>query len=452
MYDIKIINAKFPDYDTNEFKINDICIKNGKIDYIGTTSVGAKLEINGEGYITSPGFVDIHMHEEEFDKYQALEKFYIGERMLKMGVTTALGGNCGINNQSPSAFVDYIKKNKSPINYMLKIGYNTLRQNAGLKSPYDKITDSALDLIKKEIEKSIPIGIKGISFGIEYAPGIGYKEMLEVSKILSPEKHFISAHYRNDGIESMDSVDEMISLSADSSVPMQISHIGSCSAYGYMEESLKKIKDANEKGLSIMADCYPYNAFCTFIGSTVFNDGCLEKWNVEYDSIMMTEEPYSNLFCTKEIFEDARKNHPDMLAVAFVMKEKEIITAMKSPYVMIGSDEIYNGSKGHPRGAGTFPRVLGKYVREDKIMSLNEALYKMTKMPAERLLLKNKGQIKEGYDADITIFDDKTIIDKADFSNPIVPPEGIKYVLVDGKLALKDDIMINNKLGKFISS
>lgn len=200
-----------------------------------------------------------------------------------------------------------------------------------------------------------------------------------------------------------------------------------------------------------MADCYPYNAFCTYIGSTVFNDGCLERWNVDYSSIMLTQEPYKNVYCTKEIFEDARKNHPNILAVAFVMNDKEIIEAMKSPFVMIGSDEIYNGNQGHPRGAGTFPRVLGKYVREEKHLELSEALYKMTKMPAERLMLNTKGQIKEGYDADITIFDDKSIIDRADFTNdPTAPPLGIKYVMVNGKLVLKNNIVISNNSGAFL--
>lgn len=450
MYDIKIINAKFPDYDTNKFKVSDICIKNGKIDYIGINSKGAKLEIDAEDYIVSPGFIDIHMHEEEIEKYPSLPKFYIAERMLKMGVTTALGGNCGINHQTPERFINHIKKYNSPINYMLKIGYNTFRRKIGLNSPYDKISDYELDIIQKKIIENIPLGIKGISFGIEYSPGIEYSEMLKVSKLLDPENHLISAHYRHDGVKSISSIEEMISLSEESLVPMQISHIGSCSAYGYMDKALDKIRGSREKGLSIMADCYPYNAFCTYIGSTVFNDGCLESWNVDYSSIMLTQEPYRNIYCTKEIFEDARKNYPNMLAVAFVMDDKEIIDAIKSPFVMIGSDEIYNGSQGHPRGAGTFPRVLGKYVREEKHLELSEALYKMTKMPAERLMLNKKGQIKEGYDADITILDDKNIIDRADFiNNPIASPDGIKYVMVNGKLALKDNIIISNNSGVF---
>ena len=452
MYEIKIINARYPDYDTKTFKVNDICIKDGKIVYIGKTTEKAKLVIDGDGYITSPGFIDIHMHEEELGKYPDLDTFYIGERMLRMGVTTALGGNCGINYQPPEEFIEAVGRHGSPINYMLKIGYNTLRKNAGLDSPFDPMSPEVLEQIKMEIVKTLETGVKGISFGIEYSPGISYEEMLEVSKLLDPQRHMVSAHYRKDGADSMVSIEEMIGLSRESSVPMQISHIGSCSGYGFMEKSLDMIDRANGDGIDVMADCYPYNAFCTYIGSTVFEEGCIEKWDVGYDSIMMTEEPYRNMHCTKEIFNDARTNYPDMLAVAFVMKEKEIIDAMKHPCVMIGSDEIYNGSKGHPRGAGSFPRVLGKYVREEKIMSLVEALNKMTKMPADRLGLTGKGQIREGFHADITMFSEGSIIDRADFNNPIEPPEGIEYVFINGKLALRDGEIIDGTAGGFISA
>jgi N-acyl-D-amino-acid deacylase len=452
MYDIKIMNARYPDFETGEFKTDDICIKDGRIEYIGKTTIGARVEIDGSGLITSPGFVDIHMHEEELDKYSELDRFYVAERMLKMGVTTALAGNCGINYQSPEEFIDAVKRCGSPINYMIKIGYNTLRKNAGLESPFDTMTSEVLEDIKGEIKKALPLGVKGISFGIEYSPGISYEEMLEVSKLLDPEKHIISAHYRKDGSGSMSSIDEMITLSKDSNIPMQISHIGSCSGYGFMDESLERIEKSRKNGIDVLADCYPYNAFCTYIGSTVFDEGCLDEWKVGYDSIMMTEEPYRNIYCTKEIFDDSRVSHPNMLAVAFVMNEQEIVNAMKSQYVMIGSDEIYNGSKGHPRGAGSFPRVLGKYVREEKIMKLIEALYKMTRMPADRLGLSRKGQIKEGVDADITIFNEDTIIDRADFSNPTKAPEGIEYVIVNGKLALKKSEIVNDKSGIFISA
>ena len=139
------------------------------------------------------------------------------------------------------------------------------------------------------------------------------------------------------------------------------------------------------------------------MGSAVFEDGCMETWGKSYDSVLLTDEPYKNVRCTKEIFEKARAEYPEMLAVAFVMNEDEIAAAVANKYGMIGSDAIISNGGGHPRAAGTFPRVLGKYVREEGRLSLIDGLRKMTLTPADRLNLKSKGRIKEGCDADLTI-------------------------------------------------
>ncbi|MBR1990488.1 MAG: amidohydrolase family protein, partial [Firmicutes bacterium] len=154
-------------------------------------------------------------------------------------------------------------------------------------------------------------------------------------------------------------------------------------------------------------------------------------------------------YCTEEIFEDARKNYPDTLAVAFVMNEDEIRDAIVNEKGIVASDGLITLGKGHPRAAGTFPRVLGKYVREEKALPLIEALRKITLAPADRLGLKTKGRLEEGCDADITIFDPETIIDKADFTH-IERPEGIEYVIIGGQIAVKQGENINERLGRFI--
>ena len=167
---------------------------------------------------------------------------------------------------------------------------------------------------------------------------------------------------------------------------------------------------------------------------------------------MLTMDPYKNVRCTKEIFEDARKNYPGMYAVAFVMNEDEIADAVANPIGMVASDGILNNGNGHPRAAGTFPRVLGKYVREEGRLDLITALKKMTLEPAKRLEIDHrKGIIKEGADADITIFDPDTIIDGPEFGNIDVPNRGIDYVIVNGKIAVKDNQMLTQQAGKFIS-
>ncbi|MPN37449.1 hypothetical protein SDC9_184968 [bioreactor metagenome] len=167
---------------------------------------------------------------------------------------------------------------------------------------------------------------------------------------------------------------------------------------------------------------------------------------------MLTEEPFRGVRCDESLFNRVRKEYPNMMAIAYVMNEEEVIEALQAPFVMVASDGMYRNEQGHPRGAGTFPKVLGKYVREIKKLSLAEAIRKMTLMPAERLGLPAKGKIEVGFDADIVIFDSKTIMDKATFNAPALPPNGIKYVIVNGEIAVKDNIIVKGNLGRFISN
>jgi len=454
MYDLKIVNGIYPDFRNKDLVRKNIYIKNDKIKEISLENKKAEKTIDAEGSIVSPGFIDIHMHEEELDTYDTEEKYYIGNRMLRMGVTTCLTGNCGINYQDPEIFIKETEKDGYPVNYMMKLGHNYLRKEAGIESPYREAEKNELIKMKEIAEEKLKLGLKGISFGIEYQPGISFEEMLELTKVLKEDnRYFISAHYRSDGPDSVDSIKEMIKLGKESGLLIEISHIGSCSAFGFMKEALKEIRKAKDNGVKVSADCYPYDAFCTHIGSTVFDDGCFERWNSDYSDILLTDKPYKNIRCTKEIFEDARKNHPNMLAVAFVMNEKEVIEAYNEPYMIVASDGIYNGNSGHPRGAGTFPRFLGRYVRNKKDINMLDALKKMTLMPADILGLKNKGKIEEGKDADLVIFNPNLIDDNADFVNdPTAGNEGIKNVIIKGKIALEDGVVKKRNLGRFIKN
>ena len=207
-----------------------------------------------------------------------------------------------------------------------------------------------------------------------------------------------------------------------------------------------------EKDPRLNYDTYPYNAFSTTIGSTVFDPGCLEAWNKDYSDLLLSGEPYKNQVATKESFDDARANYPDMLVVAIVMNEDEIAAAIANPNGMVASDGIIANGNGHPRAAGTFPRVLGKYVRVDNIIDIVTALRKITLEPAKRLDMEHrKGDIHVGADADLTIFDPETIIDGPTFQDINIPNKGIDYVIVNGRIALKDNEFIDDRAGRFIS-
>lgn len=441
--DIFIKNGKVIDFKEDKLKVVNIGIEKGIIKYIGSDIIESEKVIDAKGKIVAPGFIDIHMHEEKYDG-----EYYISKYMLNMGVTTALAGNCGNNYSNVEEMAENIEKNGCPINYMALTGYTDLREKAGATDRYVKSTDAQIEEIIKLYRQDLKNGSKGISFGIEYAPGITKEEMIKVIDSADKKDILVAAHYRRDANHAVEAIEELIDISRTTDTPMQVSHIGSCSALGYMRESLATIKTAREEGLDVMADCYPYDAFSTRIGTSVFDEGCFENWNADYSDILLTEEPYKGKYCDEKLFKKVREEHPDMLVVAFVMNEEEVIEAYKEDFVMVASDGLYNKGQGHPRGAGSFPRVISKYIKTGELDFI-ETFKKMSLYPAKRLGL-NKGSIEVGLDGDLVIFDLEKIEDRADFTNPTEKPDGIDYVIVNGKIALEKGNLIDGKLGKFI--
>ena len=450
MLDILIKAGKYPDFDKNQLVEANIGISGDKIAYVGPDEPQARQVIDAAGRVVSPGFIDIHMHEENIKEG---DKWVIAKYMAKQGVTTAVGGNCGKIKQPLKDFKAFMQRmGGSPINYVLCTGYNYYRYDVLGFGHYDKTDKATWDKIREYMKEDLAEGAIGITFGIEYDPGLTTEEIIYATQVSDDDHLLLAAHYREDGPLAVEAVKEMIQIQEATDKKFQVSHLSSCAALGYMKEALELIYEEHEKNPRFNFDTYPYNAFSASIGSTVFDEGCFDTWKKDYGDIMLTLDPYKNVRCTKEIFEDARKNYPGMYAVAFVMNEDEIADAVAYKIGMIGSDGILNNGSGHPRAAGTFPRVLGKYVREEGKLDLITALRKMTIEPAVRLEMEHrKGQIKEGADADITIFDPKTIIDGPQFGNIDVPNKGIDYVIVNGTIAVKDNEILTEKAGKYIS-
>ena len=433
MFDIVIEKGSIVDPIKGEFTAN-IGIKDAKIVEISTEKLRGNKTINAENKTVTPGFIDIHMHEDKMIDGDI--EYEIFNYMAQMGVTTVVGGNCGLGEADIGSYFKIIEDKGAPVNYIGLIGHSALREQLGFKDEdrYRAATELEIKKMKELIEIGFDEGATGISFGLEYNPGTSTEEIMELSKLVAeyPNK-LISAHYRYDALRSLEALAEMIIVARETGVKFQVSHIGSCTAFGQMNAGLEMLTAAHEAGVDVMADVYPYDAFSTHIGSAVFDEGCFERWDTSYQSIEMAEGRYKGKRCNKEMFEEVRKEEAESLAIAFVMNEDEVVEAMQHPLVMIASDGLMNNGQGHPRAAGTFPRVLGKYVREKEDIKLIEAVKKMTYLPAQRLGLENKGRIKEGYDADLTIFDSKKVIDRATFSNPTESPKGIENVLIAGE-------------------
>ncbi|MBQ8590949.1 MAG: amidohydrolase family protein [Firmicutes bacterium] len=449
MYDILIKNGLYPDFKTMQLVRGDVAVTDGKITAIGELDGPAKEVIDASGHIVSPGFIDIHMHEESFvtEGHECI----ISNLMLQMGVTTGLGGSCGVIRQDIRTFKSILDElGGFPMNILMQSGYNTFRTELGI-SRYEAASDEQIRIITEKLQDELKQGAYGVSFGLEYDPGIPSDEVIKVMKSFPDEDMYFSMHYRADSTGAIDSINEMINFTNETGKRFQISHLSSCSAMGQMEEALKLINDAVAKNPKLDYDTYPYNAFSTRIGTAVFDDGCFESWGKTYSDIYMPSGKYANQYCTKETFEELRRDDPNRYVVAFAMNEDEIAAAIANPACgMIASDGQVKDHAGHPRAAGTFPRVLGKYVREDKVISMIDALKKMTIVPAERLTLHNKGRIEVGCDADLTIFNPETVKDGATFENIFIKPTGIDYVVLDGKLAVKDGEIVNARAGKFI--
>lgn len=425
-------------------KLN-LLIEDGTVIMMTKEEPEADEVIDASGQVVSPGFIDIHMHEDPVGEDGKIA-FCIFHTMLKMGVTTVLAGNCGDNVAHPVEYLDLVDRDKAPVNVAMLAGHTWFRQHAGAADKYAPVTEEQLERMEQEMESALSGGPLGISFGIRYVPGTGQRELETIARLCRKDDRIVAAHIRDDAAMVCPSAREFLDVAAKYGLSAQVSHIGSMAGFGQMEEFLQMAGAYRAGGLRVMCDCYPYYAFSTSIGSATYDDGFLERYETDYSAIEMCEGKYKGVRCTKESFDEMRRDFPQGLTVCYVMKPEEVDLAFSDPGVMLASDGILDNGQGHPRAAGAFPRLISEFVREGKL-SLYDAIDKMTAMPAEKLGLAKKGRLCAGADADLVIFDPERIKDCATFSEPTLSPVGISRVMVGGKTAVFEGEIINDRLG-----
>lgn len=433
----------------------DLMIEDGRIARIGEDAGGAAAAdrvIDAEGKIVCPGFVDIHMHEDpvgEDGRIASDGDTSIFRCMLRMGVTTAVGGNCGANRYDPAAYLRLADRDGVPVNVGLMAGHNYFRRQAGCTDRYSAAAPGQVRDLARRVRQALDEGCLGVSYGIRYDPGMDRREMEASAGACRETGKIASAHIRDDGEKVFEAAEEFMELGRALGIPLEISHIGSMAGFGQMERFLRLIGRRRSGGCDVLCDCYPYDAFCTGIGETTYDDGWMERYRCDYSAVEICEGPYRGQRLDRERFEETRKSHPEYLTVCHVMDSREIEMAFRSPYVMAASDGILDGGQGHPRAAGTFPRVIASYVKEG-ILDLETAIAKMTVMPADRLGLPGKGRLSPGADGDVVVFDYDRIRDNAVFERPLLPPSGIEWVLIGGEPAVREGRIVHDRLGRAV--
>ena len=437
-FDIVIANGRVMDPESNLDAIRNIGIRNGKIAAITTQQIKAKQTIDAKNRVVAPGFIDLHAHGQspESNEYQAHD-----------GVTTALELEVGV--PEVARFLN-ARAGKARVNYGATASQGAMRTMSMRKfesqrpawrqsddfsfnilntGRYDQISDpEEYTLLAANLERGLREGAIGLGVAPQYYPGASREEIFRVYQMAARWKMPVFTHVRS---MTPDAFQEALANAATTGAKLHIVHVNSMSL-GALPFVLDMIEAAHKQGIDVTTEVYPYTAASTFIESTMFDDGWQDRLGISYGDLQW---PPTGERMTKETFEKYRKQGG--FVIMHMMKPEWIRRAMAAPFVMIASDGMPFSARAHPRSAGTFARVLGLYVREEKVLPLMDALAKMTILPARRLeaiapRMKQKGRLKIGADADITIFNPATVKDEADFQKGLQFSTGIDDVLVNG--------------------
>jgi N-acyl-D-amino-acid deacylase len=494
--DILITNGKIIDGTGNNWYYGSIAVKNGKIFKIGRElNLSATQTIDANRLIIAPGFIDVHTHlEGEEDKEPNATNFIMD------GVTTCITGNCGASNVNIGKYLSWIDSIKLSINIATLIGHNDVRKAVMGRANRDATTGE-IAAMENLVEKAMKAGAVGLSTGLIYIPGTYSKtpEIVSLAKIAAKYNGVYASHMRDEGDSVTEAIEEALTVGREAKIPVEISHfkLSGQQNWGRSKETVPMIEAARKEGIEVTIDQYPYTASSTSISTLIpeemLADGQdsikarlqrpeivkyvsksmiarLKKRKLKHFSYAVVAnykaDPGYNGKSIEQINLLKGKKHKakyealtiiDIMinggasAVFHGMGDEDVVNIMQYPFNMFASDasiRIFNEGMPHPRGYGTNARVLGKYVREEKIISLEEAIRRMTSLPAQKFQLKDRGLLKEGYAADIVIFDENKVTDMATFDKPHAYSKGFYYVIVNGLLTVENEKHLGTRAGK----
>lgn len=497
-YDVIIKNGRIVDGSGNPWYTSDVAIKGSKIAGIGSFQNNeAKQVIDAKNQIVCPGFIDVHTHVED-----GIKTVSTADNFIHDGVTSVITGNCGSSEVNLAKFFDELKQLQISVNLGSLIGHNSVRR-AVMMNVFRDPTAQEQQKMEALVEQAMKDGAVGLATGLIYIPGTYSKtpEVIGLAKAASKSGGIYASHIRDEGVKVRDAIEEAINIGREANIPVEISHfkISSKPLWGQSDMTIGIVEKARLEGIDVNVDQYPYTASSTNMGTM------LPSWALA-DGDSMVHVRLTNPETRKKIREemikgvkaDKRKSYDyafvaryradstlngknvseinkllgrksdlsteadlimDMVdkggaqMVFHKMSEDDVAKILRYPNTMIASDAgviQFNRNMPHPRGYGSNARVLGRYVREKQVLRLEDAVRRMTSLPAQRFKIEDRGLIRTGFAADIVIFDESKITDMATYEKPHAYSAGIDYVLVNGTVVLENGKHTGKKPGEII--
>ncbi|WP_234736981.1 N-acyl-D-amino-acid deacylase family protein [Tellurirhabdus bombi] len=500
-YDLVIKNGRIVDGTGNPWYYADLGIKAGKVAQIGQIpATSAKAVIDAKGQVVAPGFIDVHTHVEG-----SLEERPGAENFIYDGVTTLVTGNCGSSATNLKMFFDSLRLKGITPNLAAMVGHNTVRFKV-MKTAFRDPTVKEQAEMEVLVAQAMKDGAVGLSTGLIYTPGTYAKtpEVVNLAKVAARYGGVYASHIRDEGENVKAAIEEAIHISREAGIPVEISHfkVASKPIWGTSSETIALVEAARREGMDVTIDQYPYTASSTSLASIV------PSWALaDSDSMVLARfrDSETRVKIRKEMLASLKKNNrksydyavvayyapdttyngmsisainqklgrksnaateadlvmelmekADMKRIQMVyhtMSEVDVANILRYPNTMIASDAgvaKFGSNMPHPRGYGTNARVLGRYVREKAVIPLEDAVRRMTSLPAQRFRLADRGLLKPDYAADIVIFDEKTVGDAATYEAPHAYSKGFSYILVNGVPVVENSKHNNQRPGQIL--
>jgi N-acyl-D-amino-acid deacylase len=496
-YDLLILNGRIIDGTGNPWFVGDIAIVDGKIAKVGKIDATANRIIDASGMIVAPGFIDVHTHIETNDL-----KVPTAPNFIHDGVTTVVTGNCGFSNVDLKRYFFRLDSVRLSVNVASLIGHNDVRREVMGESMREP-DNSEQRRMEEIVARSMEAGAVGFSTGLIYVPGTYSKtdEVIRLAKVAASHNGVYASHIRDEGDDVLQAIDEALQVGREAHLPVEISHfkVTYKPNWGKSAKTIARIQQARQEGIDVTIDQYPYVASSTTLNALVptwvfsgGNDSMMYRLNTlsirqkikqemkaglknnkmkDYSYAVVANYPPDSAYNGKSISEinllKGRKStigeesetildmivHGRVQMVFFSMDEEDLKYILQYPFSMIASDAGINkpgATKPHPRGYGTNARVLGRYVRDQKTITLEEAVRRMTSLPARKFQFRDRGILQEGMAADIVIFDERKVSDVATFANPHAYSQGFEWVIVNGIPTLESGVHNGTRNGQVL--